>query len=63
MQAMVRCERSGSESRWTSALYSPGTLWRDRNTTFAWVIPSHDGKRIAIFAQTQSSDAWMVEGF
>jgi len=39
------------------------TLWRDKNANLTWVIPSHDGKRLAIFAQTQSSDVWMVEGF
>ena len=39
------------------------TLWRDKNANLTWVIPSHDGKRLAIFAQTQSSDVWTVEGF
>lgn len=39
------------------------TLWHDKNANLTWVIPSHDGKRIAIFAQTQSSDAWTVSGF
>jgi hypothetical protein len=39
------------------------TLWQDKNVELSWVIPSPDGKRLAIFAQTQSSDVWMVEGF
>jgi hypothetical protein len=41
----------------------PRTLWRDKNSNFSWVIPSHDGKKLAIFARTQSSDVWTVEGF
>jgi len=39
------------------------TLWHDKNASLTWVIPSHDGKRLAIFAQTQSSDVWTVDGF
>jgi serine/threonine protein kinase/Tol biopolymer transport system component len=39
------------------------TLWRDKNANLTWAIPSRDGKRLAIFAQTESSDAWMVDGF
>jgi Tol biopolymer transport system component len=38
-------------------------LWSDRNAHLSWAIPSHDGKRLAIFAATQSSDVWTVDGF
>src|SRR4029453_2896141 len=33
-------------------------LKADRDFAVSWSIPSHDGKKLAIFAATQTSDVW-----
>jgi hypothetical protein len=35
----------------------------DKQLLVAWSLPSHDGKRLAMFASTQTSDVWTLEGF
>ncbi len=37
-------------------------LGEDSHTTL-WSVPSHDGRRLAVFSLSETSDVWMVEGF
>ena len=53
----------------SSLIYVPAdggpsrTLWHDRRALVGWAIPSHDGRKLALFANTQSSDVWTLSGF
>jgi len=38
-------------------------LWRVKNFTASWGIPSHNGKYVAIPAPTTECNAWLVENF
>ena len=40
----------------------PRVLWRGSHTTI-WTVPSHDGRRLAVFSLSQTSDVWTVDGF
>jgi Tol biopolymer transport system component len=42
---------------------SPRVLMSDKRFVVSWSVPSHDGKKLAIFAATQTSDVWTVSGF
>jgi hypothetical protein len=41
----------------------PHVLMSDKRFVVSWSVPSHDGKKIAIFAATQTSDVWTLSGF
>lgn len=38
-------------------------LEADKDFAVSWSVPSHDGKKLAIFAATQASDVWTLSGF
>jgi len=38
-------------------------LWQVKGSSQSWVIPSRDGKYLAISAPTTSSNVWMAEGY
>jgi hypothetical protein len=42
---------------------APRVLMSDKRFAVSWSVPSHDGKKIAIFAATQTSDVWTLSGF
>jgi len=42
---------------------APRVLMSDRRFFVSWSVPSHDGRKLAIFAGTQSSDVWTLRGF
>jgi hypothetical protein len=39
------------------------SLWQISNFQVTWAIPSHNGKYVAISANTIGSNVWMVDNF